>query len=58
MCELRFKDFVNLFAKSGVLNLKVVMLTGQIANDSKLLERSDIIISTAQNWDIMSRRWR
>jgi hypothetical protein len=28
MCELRHKDFTNLFAKSGVLNLKVATLTG------------------------------
>lgn len=47
---------MNLFAKP--LSFKVAMLTGQIANDSKLLEQSDIIVSTAVNWDIMSRRWR
>lgn len=57
-CETKFKDFVNLFTKSGVLHLKVGMLTGQINKDAKTLEASDIIISTARDWDIMSRRWR
>lgn len=27
-CEAKFKDFVSLFVKSGVLHLKVGMLTG------------------------------
>jgi pre-mRNA-splicing helicase BRR2 len=49
---------VSLFSKSGVLHLKVGMLTGQINKDSKTLEHSDIIVSTARDWDIMSRRWR
>jgi len=34
------------------------MLTGQINKDSKTLETCDIVVSTARDWDIMSRRWR
>eukprot|EP01016_Furgasonia_blochmanni_P049228 TRINITY_DN744_c0_g1_i15.p1 TRINITY_DN744_c0_g1~~TRINITY_DN744_c0_g1_i15.p1 ORF type:complete len:788 (+),score=90.05 TRINITY_DN744_c0_g1_i15:1-2364(+) len=36
----------------------VRLLTGQGASDVKLLERCDIVISTPENWDILSRRWR
>ncbi|GJV19495.1 DExH-box ATP-dependent RNA helicase DExH12-like protein [Tanacetum coccineum] len=40
------------------LGLEVSMLTGETAADLKLLEKSQIIISTPDRWDALSRRWK
>ncbi|KAF3512323.1 hypothetical protein F2Q69_00009381, partial [Brassica cretica] len=40
------------------LGLRVVELTGETALDLKLLEKSQIIISTPEKWDALSRRWK
>uniref|UniRef100_A0A8B9LIR2 U5 small nuclear ribonucleoprotein 200 kDa helicase n=1 Tax=Astyanax mexicanus TaxID=7994 RepID=A0A8B9LIR2_ASTMX len=40
------------------LNKKVVILTGETSTDLKLLGKGDIIISTPDKWDILSRRWK
>lgn len=40
------------------LNKKVVLLTGETSTDLKLLGKGDIIISTPDKWDILSRRWK
>ena len=36
----------------------IVVLTGETAADLKLLEKGDIIFSTPQKWDMLSRRWK
>lgn len=41
-----------------LLNKKVVILTGETSTDLKLLGKGDIIISTPDKWDILSRRWK
>lgn len=41
-----------------ILNKKVVMLTGETSTDLKLLGKGDIIVSTPDKWDILSRRWK
>lgn len=41
-----------------VLSKKVVLLTGETSTDLKLLGKGDIIISTPDKWDILSRRWK
>lgn len=41
-----------------VLQKTVVKLTGEPSTDLKLLQRGDIIIATAENWDNISRRWK
>ena len=38
------------------LGVSVVELTGEGASDVRLLDRSNIIISTPEKWDMMSRR--
>lgn len=38
--------------------MKVVQLIGDITVDLKLLEQSDIILATAIQWDMISRRWK
>lgn len=42
----------------GLLNKKIVILTGETSTDLKLLGKGDIIISTPDKWDILSRRWK
>ncbi|KAI8807156.1 Sec63 Brl domain-containing protein [Cladochytrium replicatum] len=47
-------------AKFGKLmgGKNVVVLTGEVTADLKLLEQGDIIFSTPQKWDMLSRRWK
>ncbi len=48
------------FAQFGPdgLGLNVVELIGETAADTKALERGNIIISTPDKWDMLSRRWK
>ncbi|KAJ4827132.1 DExH-box ATP-dependent RNA helicase DExH12 [Turnera subulata] len=52
----RFRDWERKFG--GGLGLRVVELTGETATDLKLLEKGQIIISTPEKWDALSRRWK
>lgn len=36
----------------------LVILTGETAADLKLLESGDVIFTTAEKWDMLSRRWK
>jgi len=40
------------------LNKEVCLLTGQASIDNKLIEKSDLVISKPEYWDIISRRWK
>lgn len=42
----------------GQLGKKVVLLTGETGTDLKLLAKGNIIISTPEIWDVLSRRWK
>ena len=42
----------------SALGLKVVILTGETGTDLKLLAKGNIIISTPEKWDVLSRRWK
>jgi hypothetical protein len=42
----------------GGLGLTVEVLTGESASDLKRLERAQLVLSSAQNWDMLSRRWK
>ncbi|PWY99701.1 putative ATP dependent RNA helicase [Testicularia cyperi] len=37
---------------------EIVGLTGETSADLRLLELADVVVSTAENWDVLSRRWR
>lgn len=52
----RYRDWEEKFGKR--LGIRVVELTGETATDLKLLERGQIIISTPEKWDALSRRWK
>jgi pre-mRNA-splicing helicase BRR2 len=52
----RYRDWERKFGQG--LGMRVVELTGETATDLKLLERGQIIISTPEKWDALSRRWK
>ncbi|KAN0065928.1 Pre-mRNA-splicing helicase BRR2 [Thecaphora frezii] len=37
---------------------EVVGLSGETSADLRLLEMADVVVSTAEHWDVLSRRWR
>ncbi|XP_043940140.1 U5 small nuclear ribonucleoprotein 200 kDa helicase isoform X2 [Protopterus annectens] len=56
LAEQVFVDWYEKFQEK--LNKKVVLLTGETSTDLKLLGKGNIIISTPDKWDILSRRWK
>ena len=53
------KVFTDWRSKFGImLGKNVVMLTGETSADLKLLAKGNIIISTPDKWDVLSRRWK
>ncbi|KAG7264891.1 hypothetical protein CRUP_007330 [Coryphaenoides rupestris] len=56
LAEQVFMDWHQKFL--DLLNKKVVLLTGETSTDLKLLGKGDIIVSTPDKWDILSRRWK
>uniref|UniRef100_A0A3B3T1E4 U5 small nuclear ribonucleoprotein 200 kDa helicase n=1 Tax=Paramormyrops kingsleyae TaxID=1676925 RepID=A0A3B3T1E4_9TELE len=56
LAEQVFVDWHQKF--QDTLNKKVVLLTGETSTDLKLLGKGDIIVSTPDKWDILSRRWK
>ncbi|KAL5557644.1 hypothetical protein UlMin_033855 [Ulmus minor] len=56
LAKERYRDWERKFGKG--LKLRVVELTGEAAADLKLLEKGQIIISTPERWDALSRRWK
>ncbi|KAL3734464.1 hypothetical protein ACJRO7_023766 [Eucalyptus globulus] len=57
LAKERFRDWNRKFGREG-LGMKVVELSGETATDLKLLEKGQIIISTPEKWDALSRRWK
>ncbi|KAL6175526.1 hypothetical protein ACLB2K_052165 [Fragaria x ananassa] len=57
LAKERHTDWKKKFGPKG-LNLLVVELTGETATDLKLLDKGQIIISTPEKWDALSRRWK
>ncbi|XP_076460821.1 U5 small nuclear ribonucleoprotein 200 kDa helicase-like [Babylonia areolata] len=51
-----YTEMHNKFA--GQLGKKVVLLTGETGTDLKLLAKGNIVISTPEKWDVLSRRWK
>ncbi|XP_008811841.2 DExH-box ATP-dependent RNA helicase DExH12-like [Phoenix dactylifera] len=56
LAKERYRDWEEKFGKR--LGIRLVELTGEPATDLKLLERGQIIISTPEKWDALSRRWK
>ncbi|KAL5720578.1 RNA helicase [Ranunculus cassubicifolius] len=56
LAKERYCDWERKFGKG--LGLMVVELTGEIASDLRLLEKGQLIISTPEKWEMLSRRWK
>lgn len=50
-----YLDWTNKFGRLGI---QVGQLTGESLVDIKFFNRSNIVISTSEQWDILSRRWK
>lgn len=55
LADLVFADW---HSKFGSLDIKVVKLTGETGTDLKLIAKGQLIITTADKWDVLSRRWK
>lgn len=56
LAQQMYTDWHNKFGLQ--LGKKVVLLTGETGTDLKLLAKGNIIISTPEKWDVLSRRWK
>ncbi|XP_040370030.1 DExH-box ATP-dependent RNA helicase DExH12 [Rosa chinensis] len=56
IAEVTYVDWKKKFGDG--LKLNVVKLTGELAMDLKLLEQGQVIISTPEKWDYLSRCWK
>ncbi|KAK1409041.1 hypothetical protein QVD17_41306 [Tagetes erecta] len=56
LAKKRYNEWKQKFGDG--LGLRVCELTGEISTDLKLLEKGQVIISTPDNWDVLSRRWK
>ena len=43
--------------ESGSLNKSVLELTGDVTPDLKALQKADVLITTPEKWDGISRNW-
>ena len=55
--EERMEQWTRKFGKSFG-GKRIVSLTGESTADLKLLELGDIVFSTPEKWDMLSRRWK
>lgn len=56
LADIVFADWYHKFGNK--FNLKIVQLTGETLTDNKLLNKGQVIVTTADKWDILSRRWK
>ena len=57
LAQERFADWTQKFGAPG-LGLNVCLLTGDPLADYGMLREANIVISTPEHWDMLSRRWR
>ncbi|KRX42392.1 U5 small nuclear ribonucleoprotein helicase [Trichinella nativa] len=56
LCDIVYEKWELKFGKK--MGKSVVILTGETAVDLKLLAKGQVIISTPEKWDVLSRRWK
>lgn len=56
LAKERYHDWEAKFGQG--LGYRVVELSGDTTTDLKILEKAQIIISTPERWDLLSRRWK
>lgn len=52
------RKFGSITNEQGRRTINVVKLTGETGTDLKLLAKGQIIVTTADKWDVLSRRWK
>ncbi|CBZ54476.1 RNA helicase-related protein required for pre-mRNA splicing, related [Neospora caninum Liverpool] len=52
----RLDDWVTKLGRG--LGVKLAELTGEMQQDMKLLEQSQLVLATPEKWDFVSRRWK
>ncbi|EAL72371.1 DEAD/DEAH box helicase [Dictyostelium discoideum AX4] len=58
LASVRLKDWSNKFGVKSPFGLVVSDLTGDAVTDNKILDRSNIIVTNCEKWDILSRKWK
>ncbi|KAA0201441.1 hypothetical protein HAZT_HAZT004460 [Hyalella azteca] len=53
-----YEEWSDKFGSSSGLDKRVVKLTGETGTDLKLLNKAHIVVSSAEKWDVLSRRWK
>merc|ERR1719319_430667 len=56
IAKVTFKKWQRRFGE--LLQEPVFMLTGELSKDLKYIQGARIVVSTAEHWDMISRRWR
>uniref|UniRef100_A0A915JEM5 Helicase ATP-binding domain-containing protein n=1 Tax=Romanomermis culicivorax TaxID=13658 RepID=A0A915JEM5_ROMCU len=56
LAELTYNELNITFGQK--LGKKVVLLTGETSTDLKLLAKGQIIVTSPDKWDVLSRRWK
>lgn len=58
LCTLVHAEWTAKFGDASSLGMRFVQLTGETGTDLKLLAKGDVIITTPERWDMISRRWK
>ncbi|CAI8023511.1 U5 small nuclear ribonucleoprotein 200 kDa helicase [Geodia barretti] len=56
LAEQRYAEWQQKFGQH--MSKRVSLLTGETSADLRLLRDSNIVISTPEHWDVLSRRWK
>jgi pre-mRNA-splicing helicase BRR2 len=56
VCDATYQDWSVKFEQG--LGVKVVQMSGEQAADLKALQEATIVVATAEQWDMISRRWK
>jgi len=57
LCQLRYETWRERI-RNEVFDLKINKLTGVLQQDLQLMAQSDIIISTPEKYEVLSRKWK
>jgi pre-mRNA-splicing helicase BRR2 len=58
LCVERYHDWKRKFEALDNNHVSLALLTGDVAQDLRLLERAALVIATPEQWDVLSRRWK
>ncbi|RVX72368.1 hypothetical protein B0A52_03556 [Exophiala mesophila] len=57
LVDIRHADWNSRFGKLGG-ERTISTLTGELTADLRILERSDLVLATPSQWDVLSRQWQ